>query len=600
VLSDSAAFTTSSLSISSNFVSIIARLFHSQILRDELCGSANHASKLVKFLLAVFHEHSDPAPRMIITAAACAVLESASCGAVFFKSGGYTVVFDAVKGLALTHKSFQQPVDASNVDSIFTFSAAVASRSFAHNPSPWLADLHSSGHLRAQSLLLQTLNNKLSESTSAAASLMLMVTPHPSPSFSRPPACSLVFGSGPLNSSDHIYWSSPVSGVHLRSIKEQMEVDRLMQAMRAVMAYCETDDLTAESSRINVHKITAAVRALVSKISAGGGSDVSDPSTFRHLSNVFGAIAGLLRHVSYKLACVANKTFQQKLRQTKQSDDFNGIEDEYALLGQRPDVIEEAIMQRVMKLRTQIRETDFPEHKPMLVISNEEATNVNPDDILRQYGAGGSVALVHSGTDAGTSVKSVFLGFSDVEKTPIPLIPPAPHFGEVPAGLAVEGSISFYRKHKVIGSKAAETAKSKSVDTELRSEGDEGSSSSTRELSEVENAARDAVVGLQLHNLDSSVMFVLRHVVGMEVPVVRPVLNLVQCMMQIESEWDHESFTSSSNTFRSNLQMRNCVVKLLLNNMDDLSVVLPCLVILCFVMQTMDSTNAETQAMYAL
>jgi hypothetical protein len=598
-LSESATFTTSSYSISSNCMSIIGRLFHSQIMRDDLCSSAQHGARLVKFLLSVFHEHHDPAPRLLAVNSVCSLLESAACCSTFFKAGGSTVVFDAVKSLAFMHKSFQQASEAATVDSIFVFAAAAAMSSYAYNAAPWFADLHSSGHLRAQSLLMQTLSTRLSEATSAAASLMLFVIPHPSPSFTRPPSCSHVFGSGPLNCSDHIYWTSPVSGVHVRSMKEQMEVDRVMQAMRALMAYCETDDLTAESSRINIDKIIVSVRALVSSIVAGGGSDVSNPVTFKYLSNVCGTIAGLLRHVSYKLACVASKLFQQILRQTKQSEEFNGIEDEYALLGKRADVIEDAILQRVVKLRSQLKDTDFPEHKPMLVISSEEVTNVNPDDVLRQYGAGGSVALVHSGKDDGTSVKSVFLGFSGVEKQPIPLVPPMPHFGEVPASAAVEGSIAFYKRHNVIASKARNAIPSKSVDTELHDAGEHESKANLGEFDEVEAAARDAVTGMGLHNLDGSILFVLRHVVGMNAQVVRHVLNLVQSMLQLESEWDRDSFASASNTFRENAQLRNCIIKLLLHHSDDLSIVRPSLVILCFVIHNVKATP-ETQAMYVL
>lgn len=599
LLSDSASFTTSSLSISSNCLTVIGRFFHSQSFRDALCCDAQHGANICKFLLAVFHEHTDPAPRLLTMVAVCSLLQSAVCSSTFFKAGGATLVFDAVKILPRMHKSFEKTSEASAVNAIFTFACASATSSFAHSPATWLAELHSSGHLRAQSLLLQTLANSSLESASAAALLVLLVIPHPSSSFVRPPACSSSFGTGPLFSSDHSYWVSPVSGSHLRSMREQMDVDRVMQAMRAVVAFCETDDLTAESSCINVHKITAAVRALVAKISAGGGSDIADPKTFKHFANVFSAIAGLLRHISYKLSFIASKVFQEKQRSFKQSEDFNGIEDEYSLLSKKADVVEQAIMQKVLKLRSQMKESDFPAHKAMLVISSEEATNVNPDDVLRQYGTGGSVALVHDGTRDGTSVKSVFLGFAASEQKPIPLLSTAPYFGDVPPNAAVEGSVAFYKRHKVLGATASVKVQSKSIDTELHSaaQDQEEAVSTISENHEVNAAAQDIINGLELHNLDSSIIFVLKHVTSMSSQVARPALNLVQSILQLDSEWNPEAFVGSSNALRGNVQLRNIIVKLLLLHHDDLSLARPCLVILCFLIQNLDATKPEAQVM---
>ena len=96
---------------------------------------------------------------------------------------------------------------------------------------------------------------------------------------------------------------------------QQVDVDRVTQALRGVMAFCETDDLTAESSRINAHKIAAALRALTSKISTGGGGGrVCDAATFKFVSVIFTAVAGVIGHVAFKLSRVAGSSFQAKQR----------------------------------------------------------------------------------------------------------------------------------------------------------------------------------------------------------------------------------------------------------------------------------------------
>jgi len=96
---------------------------------------------------------------------------------------------------------------------------------------------------------------------------------------------------------------------------QQVDVDRVTQALRGVMAFCETDDLTAESSRINAHKIAAALRGLTSKISTGaGGGRVCDAATLRFLSVIFTGVAGVIGHVAFKLSRVAGSSFQAKQR----------------------------------------------------------------------------------------------------------------------------------------------------------------------------------------------------------------------------------------------------------------------------------------------
>jgi hypothetical protein len=591
-LSDSAALVTSSLSTSCNCMSVVGRLLHTQNLRNELISDAQHGAKLIKWFLAVFHEHVSVVPRVFVLSAVCALLESELCSAVFFKAGGSTIVFDAVKCLASMHKASRGTKDSPSVDSMFTFTVTAATSSFVHNPSPWLADLHSSGHFRAQSLLMQSLNAEVSEATSAAAALLLLLIPHPSSSFVRPPSCTHIFGDGPVVSSDHACWLSPVSGVHTRSMTDQLDTDRVLQAMRTILAFCETDDMTSESSRINVDKIFGAIRLLTSKASASGAAD---PSMFQHLSIVFAAVAAVLGHVAYKLAVVAGRLFQEKQRKFKQAEEFSGVEDEHALLSKRPDLIEEAISQRVTKLRLQTKASDFPAHKAMLVISNEETTGVNPDDILRQYGTGGSVALVHSGSASSTDVKSVFLGFSDTEKKPIAFLPPPPHFGDVPSTAAVEGSAAFYKRHTKIASRATDQTKGNGIDTLLISSVDESESALTADFFEVERMAKDIVMSLDFQAIDSALIFTIKHVIGHGPLIIRPVLHAAHARLQLESEWHDENFRSASNAFRDNVMIRNTLIKILLRHTDDVSVVRPCLAVLCLSMCKSERTGSDAE-----
>jgi hypothetical protein len=590
-LLEAATYATSSLSTSSNCLAIFGRLLRSQCLKDGLCGDLQHGAKLMKLFLALFHEHTDPNPRFLTLACMCELFESSSCSAVFFKSGGSSVAFDAVKCLAAMHKSHNEASDAATISGVFTFAAAAATSSFVYNPAQWLAELHASGHLRAQSLLLQTLS-AASEAISAASILMLLVVPHPSPSFVRPPSCGHIFGTGPLHSSDHPCWISPVSGTHLRSMKDQVDVDRVMQAMRGILAFCETDDLTADSSRINLMKIASAIRALVSKTAVGGS--VADQNVLRNLSNVCGAFACLLGHVTYKLSIVAGRLFVEKQRKFKQSEEFSGLEEEHALLSKRSDEVEESVTQRVSKLRKQVKDSDYPEHKAMLIISSEDSTGVNPDEILRQYGTGGSVALVHSGKSHDSAVKSVFLGFSEVEKKPIPFLPEPPHFGEVPSQAAVEGAVKFYKRHNALG-KQSQTSQGATVGISKDRVGTE-----TDEVEEVQRMARSMIRDMELHTLDSTIVFILKQVVRLGAETVRPVLNLLQTMLQLESEWDCETFLSSTNSLCGNLQLKNNLVKILQRHFDDLSVVRPCLASLCFILQSVDRDSADAQAMYVL
>jgi hypothetical protein len=592
-LVESAAFVTSSLSTSCNVVSIIGRLLHSQSLRDELCFDVQHATKLIKWCLAIFHEHIVPSPRAMILAAICALLESSACRSMLFKAGGASIVFDAVKSLAVIHKNTRGLSDVSSAKAVFVFSTAAAISSFIYNPAPWLADLHSSGHLRLQALLTQTLGVESNDLAFAAATaaLMLLVIPHPSPSFVRPPSCSYIFGNGPVVSSDNPCWIAPVSGVHLRSMTDQADADRIMQAMRGVLAYCDTDDLTSESSKINVHKLFAMIRGSVSRISAGGGGSVADPNNLLHLSNIFAAAAGLIGHVAYKLAFLSGRLYRENQRNFKQAPEFNGVEDDYALLQKRPDIIEEAISERVHKLRLQVKQSDYPAHKAMLVISNEESTGVNPDEVLRQYGTGGSVALVHSGKAGGHDVKSVFLGFSDTATTPIPFLQPPPHFGQVPSIVAVEGAAGFYKRHKVLSTGSSEKRGGNGIDTLL-----ESSSSSfdvdvvaSSEIDVIGKIAMDMIKGMELHALDAAIIFTLKHAAGLGALTIRPVLNAAQARLQLESEWDHESFASATNSLRGNVQMKSVLVNILQRHTEDLSIMRPCLAVLCLSMQSSQS-----------
>ena len=597
-LSDSAAFALSSLSTTCNCMSIMGRLMQSQCLRDELCYDAQHASKMIKFLIAAFHAHSAPAPRLLTLTALDTLLGAESCSAVFFRSGGSASTFDTIKSLSAMHKSSRTHSEAATIDAAFTFATSAATASFVYDSAQWQADLHTSGHLRAQALLIQTINLATLEAAAAAAALMLLVVPHPSPSFVRPPSCSHAFGNGPVLATDNAAWISPVAGVHMLAMREQVDVDRAMQAMRAVMAFCETDDLTSENSRINVHKIAAALRALTSKISTGGiggGGGVADPNTFKFISNVFAAVSGLIGHVTYKLSVVAGSAFRAKQRSFQQAEEFNGIMDEYALISKRPDEVEAAVAERMLLFRSKRKECEYPAHKAMLVISSEESTGINPDEILRQYGTSGSVALVHSGHSGDLSITSTFLGFSDVETKPIPFLPPMPSFGEVPPNGGVESSLGFYRRHKVISSKGT-AVKSSGLDSDLASlTNKHEDKKSAGEFEDVESAARDMVRGMELHTLDSAVIFVMRGAAGLGAKAVRPVLNLAQSMLQLESEWDMQSFSSPSNAFLGNAELRDIAAKILQKHADDVSVARPCLVLLCFSMQHLDRSNPAAE-----
>jgi hypothetical protein len=602
-LSESAASVTSSLTTSCNCISIVGRLLNTQSLREQVCGVPQHCTQLVKWLLAVFHEHTAAAPRALLLAGVCALLESAACITVFFKSGGMSIVSDAVRCLATMRTSSHLTADLLHLNAIFSFAAAAATSSFANNPAHWLSDLHSSGHLRLQSLFAQVLSNECLDPTCAAATaaLMLLVIPHPSPSYVRPPSCTHVFGNGPVASSDHACWLSPISGVHVRCMSEQVETDRVAQALRAVMAFCATDDLSSESSRMNIHKHFATVRAFTSRTSVGSGGSVADPNTFHHLSRIFATTAGLIGHVAYKLAFLAGRMFREKLRKFKQAEEFLGIEDEHALLNHQSDIVEETILQRVTKLRSNVKSSDYPAHLPMLIISSEEVTGINPDDLLRQYGEGGSVALVHSGKPNGNDVTAVFLGFSETEKKPIPFLPPPPHFGDVPPNAAVEGSVGFYKRHRALGAKmsAISSGKIDTIDTVLASSNDnsDGDVDTTVQSDEVSSSATDTVRSMELHSLDSSIMFTLRHVSRSGAAVVRPVLNLAQSLLQLEAEWDHETFASASNTFRGNTPLRDILVKILLRHTDDVSIMRPCLATLCLIMQSSVSASEDQHKM---
>jgi hypothetical protein len=86
-LADSASYATSSLATSCNCLTIIGRLLQSQTLRDELCCDAQHATKLLKLFLSTFHAHAALAPRLLTLTAVCALLQSPSCAAAFFRCG---------------------------------------------------------------------------------------------------------------------------------------------------------------------------------------------------------------------------------------------------------------------------------------------------------------------------------------------------------------------------------------------------------------------------------------------------------------------------------------------------------------------------------
>ena len=293
----------------------------------------------------------------------------------------------------------------------------------------------------------------------------------------------------------------------------------------------------------------------------------------------------------YILACVYTSP-----RPFTLSSEFSGIADEHALISKSPDDIEAAISQRVQAFRSKRKESEYPAHKAMLVVSDEASTGINPDDILRQYGTGGSVALVHSGQSDDTVVRSTFLGFSDVEKKPIPFLPPMPSFGEVPSNAAVEGSLAFYKRHKVVSGKGS-VVQSGGIDTELTLDATkaEDSGSLTSEFDDVESAARDMVRSMELHTLDSAVIFVMRGCVNLGAQAVRPVVSLAQCMLQLESEWDAESFNGASNAFRGNAEVRDIAAKILVKHADDVSIARPCLALLCFAMQQLDRASPDAQ-----
>jgi hypothetical protein len=364
-----------------------------------------------------------------------------------------------------------------------------------------------------------------------------------------------------------------------------------------VVAFCETDDLTAENARINSDKLFAAIRTLTSKMSAG--ERIIEPSVFTHLSRIFAAFNGLLGHVLYKLSFIAGKQFLEKQRKFKRSEEFSGIDDEFALLSRRADEIEEAISNRVSKYRlSQHKQSDYPEHKAMLVLSNEESTGVNPDDVLRQHGTGGSVALVYSDNSSDTQVKATFLGFGQTDKKPIPFLPPPPHFGDVPSVVAVDGAAAFYRRHRVISEKAAAHSLTKTSNSEAESLQDCKDEVAVSEFDDVESTARDIVRSLDVHALDSSVAFVIKGAADAAAHVLQPVLNLMQNMLQLESEWDKEGFLSSSNTLRSNPHIKNTVAKVFMRHTDDLAVARPCLVIMSYLLQNGNILGSESEAMY--
>ena len=101
---------------------------------------------------------------------------------------------------------------------------------------------------------------------------------------------------------------------------------------------------------------------------------------------------------------------------------------------------------------------------------------------------------------------------------------------------------------------------------------------------------------MELHTLDSAVIFVMRGAAGLGAQAVRPVLNLAQSMLQLESEWDMESFSSPSNAFLGNAELRDIAAKILQKHADDVSVTRPCLVLLCFSMQHLDRSNPAEQS----
>jgi hypothetical protein len=103
---------------------------------------------------------------------------------------------------------------------------------------------------------------------------------------------------------------------------------------------------------------------------------------------------------------------------------------------------------------------------------------------------------------------------------------------------------------------------------------------------------------LDVHALDSSVAFVIKGAADAAAHVLQPVLNLMQNMLQLESEWDKEGFLSSSNTLRSNPHIKNTVAKVFMRHTDDLAVARPCLVIMSYLLQNGNILGSESEAMY--